>query len=182
MNPDDEAYFKSIPSNNKCVDCGAQNPSWCSVNLGIFFCLSCSGQHRGLGVHLSYCRSVSMDAFKPQEIASLRAGGNQKLLDFFAAHGVAQSLSIKEKYSGPVAAMYRDVLAARRDGTPVPTDLAPYIEEAEREKAEVAQRLAALSGGSSSSSSSADRGFGGQGSNNRPSSTSGTGDDFFAGG
>lgn len=109
-------------------------------------------QPRALPLPPRAVRSVSMDAWKDREIRMMEAGGNRKLRDFFAQHGV--SGSITEKYHTPAAAMYRDMIIAARDGTAPPTDIAPYVAEAEAEKVATAARLAALSGGGSSASSS----------------------------
>lgn len=45
----------------QCVDCGAKDPDWGAINLGVMFCINCSGIHRNLGVHISQVRSLTLD-------------------------------------------------------------------------------------------------------------------------
>lgn len=40
-----EQFYK-IAGNEKCADCGDQQPRWASINLGITLCIECSGVHR----------------------------------------------------------------------------------------------------------------------------------------
>lgn len=46
MQDEDLSQLRKLAGNEACIDCGAPDPIWASVNLGIFVCLSCSGKHR----------------------------------------------------------------------------------------------------------------------------------------
>jgi hypothetical protein len=53
--------LRAVPGNHVCADCGATEPDWASLNLGILLCIECSGVHRQLGVHISKVRSCTLD-------------------------------------------------------------------------------------------------------------------------
>jgi hypothetical protein len=48
--------LRRVPGNAVCADCGAVEPDWASLNLGILLCIECSGVHRNLGVQISKAR------------------------------------------------------------------------------------------------------------------------------
>lgn len=62
--------------NKYCIDCDSKGPRWCSWNLGIFLCIRCAGIHRNLGVHISKVKSVNLDSWTPQQVASMQQMGN----------------------------------------------------------------------------------------------------------
>ncbi|KAK4230100.1 hypothetical protein QBC38DRAFT_507791 [Podospora fimiseda] len=111
------------PGNSLCCDCNAPSPQWASPKFGIFICLSCAGVHRGLGVHISFVRSISMDAFKNAEIERMRLGGNERWKKFWEGHeetkmmGVTwEDTTIAERYGGEVGEEYKERLGCLVEG------------------------------------------------------------------
>ena len=131
MPSDDWKVVQQLPGNQKCMECSEENPDWASSKLGIVLCLQCAGIHRGLGTHLSFVRSVTMDSWTPDQIKAMKVGGNDVCRQFLQKHGgmtendatLPLPQRIRNTYDSPSAELYRQVLKARVQGTPEPTEL-----------------------------------------------------------
>ncbi|KAL7604352.1 hypothetical protein Lser_V15G14519 [Lactuca serriola] len=67
-----------VCGNDRCADCGASDPDWACLNLGVVVCIECSGVHRNLGVHISKVRSLTLDVkvWEPSVITLFQSLGN----------------------------------------------------------------------------------------------------------
>ncbi|XP_023943966.1 centaurin-gamma-1A isoform X1 [Bicyclus anynana] len=69
-------YIRRVKGNDKCCDCGAQDPDWASLNLGVLICIECSGIHRNLGSHISRVRSLDLDEWPLGHVSVMVSMGN----------------------------------------------------------------------------------------------------------
>ncbi|GKY92212.1 hypothetical protein MPSEU_000192400 [Mayamaea pseudoterrestris] len=80
--------------------------------------------YSGLGTHISFVRSVTMDQWTEPQLALMRVGGNQSCRAFLEQHDIAFGAStIRQRYDSSAAALYKQVLIARVKGLPEPTEL-----------------------------------------------------------
>jgi ADP-ribosylation factor GTPase-activating protein 1 len=105
--------LKKESSNNFCFDCGSSDSEWTSVNNGIFLCLKCAGVHRGLGVQISFVRSITMDEWNEKQLKMMEFGGNEALEDFLTSYCMQKNLQV---YRTKAVQFYRDCLKARAEG------------------------------------------------------------------
>ncbi|GAB7329274.1 hypothetical protein MBLNU13_g01081t1 [Cladosporium sp. NU13] len=66
-----------LETNKTCADCKRnKHPRWASWNIGVFICIRCSGIHRSMGVHISRVKSVDLDSWTDEQLASMLRWGN----------------------------------------------------------------------------------------------------------
>ena len=151
------AELRTKPDNKVCADCAMRDPTWASANLGVFLCLDCSGVHRSLGVHITQVRSITMDAWFPDQIKTMQTVGNAKARAFWeanvpAGHSIPNEDSsraemevwIKDKYQNKKFVAQQPMSALTPN--PVPRQCAPAPAPDARRRHLTLSRAASFSG------------------------------------
>ncbi|TPX62116.1 hypothetical protein PhCBS80983_g00645 [Powellomyces hirtus] len=71
------------PDNRRCSDCRKKDPRWASWNIGVFFCIRCSGFHRSMGTHISKVKSADLDSWTEEQIQNMARWGNAKAAQYW---------------------------------------------------------------------------------------------------
>jgi len=140
--------------NATCFDCTVKHPNWASATNGVFLCIECCGKHRAFGVHISFVRSVTLDKWRDEHLATMICGGHARLRSYVAANPALAELKGETFYSHPLMVEYRKTLfldSRRRLGI----DGQRILDDAEADRKKWANRPYMPSSSSSSSASPA---------------------------
>ncbi|CAE8709225.1 unnamed protein product, partial [Polarella glacialis] len=86
--PEDASQFfaQEVARGLTCIDCGLPDADWASVSYGTYLCVDCAGRHRGLGVHLSFVRSTTMDIWSKGQLRRMQLGGSNRFREFLRSY------------------------------------------------------------------------------------------------
>ena len=101
--------------NNKCIDCGKDNPTKVSINNGVIICEECAEKHEELGHSISFIKDID-DDFDEYLLNFIVFGSNSKFKRFLEQEKVDPSLPIEKKYLTKACFFYRTNLKRKING------------------------------------------------------------------
>ena len=123
--------------NSECVDCGAAEVKWISLNNGVFLCDKCAEIHRTFGMSVSQILSLQLPTWSRNQLLFLKKGGNKNYKKNLTEYNIAPSASIDVKYKSKAASYYRRYLKNEVDKESAPkyvetTIIKPDLKDAEQ--------------------------------------------------
>ena len=123
--------------NSECVDCGAAEVKWISLNNGVFLCDKCAEIHRTFGMSVSQILSLQLPTWSEDQLLYLKKGGNKNYKKNLTEYNIAPSASIDVKYKSKAASYYRRYLKNEVDKESDPkyvetTIIKPDLKDAEQ--------------------------------------------------
>uniref|UniRef100_A0A5S6R4K2 Arf-GAP domain-containing protein n=1 Tax=Trichuris muris TaxID=70415 RepID=A0A5S6R4K2_TRIMR len=109
----------SAPADAVCADCSDENPTWASINRGVFICTECCCVHRSLGRHVSQVRSLKKSPWHPSQLSlvhTLHANGSNNVWEhnLLDPHAVGSSRQCrKPKPKDPLYPVKADFIRAK---------------------------------------------------------------------
>ena len=110
--------FLKDEENTYCFDCGkilnycsGKKPAqWASINNAVYLCLNCASLHRGLGVNVSYVRSITIDTWNDNQLKFMLLGGNRRLLQLLDSFDVSRNYSKNLLYNSKLLDYHRKLV------------------------------------------------------------------------
>ena len=123
--------------NSECVDCGAAEVKWISLNNGVFLCDKCAETHRTFGMSVSQILSIQLPTWSENQLLFLKKGGNKNYKKNLTEYNIAPSASLDVKYKSKAAGYYRRYLKNEVDKESDPkyvatTIIKPDLKDAEQ--------------------------------------------------
>lgn len=113
--------------NDKCLDCGTEDPQFISINNGVFICFNCAAVHKTLGDEISKLQNIS-EELDEAEIKLMHNGGNDRFLQNLVSFELVKNNNhlslnenkIKQKYLYKASEFYRRLLEAEVNNLELP--------------------------------------------------------------
>jgi uncharacterized membrane-anchored protein YhcB (DUF1043 family) len=106
-------FIMKEPENKQCMDCGAQNPTFASINNGVVLCEKCAVVHHNLGnSSVSFIKSLTNEQWSDDEVMYLQVSGNKRMWALLKEFEINYFQPIDYKYLTMAANYHRQSIAA----------------------------------------------------------------------